>query len=241
MTEKISKFMNEMIILLFNCLYIWIIVTAYSYTKYRYQVNYLTETVNDVKNEQNKLLQIMIKLRNIIKVGDELTNEQTNQIKKIRKEIRKINNILYFKYEHDNKKTELIEYEIDDNTNIYNLHQQNHITFPNYLVINQINFEKTKLSNNNNHKLKFIGDDIRLISNELARFLKVEIGTCMEFNNAYDMVYKYIQENDIINIGEDSNLCKLFGINENGDYEFTDTMLIEILIQLLEPHFKNII
>jgi hypothetical protein len=255
MTEKIAEFMNEIIKLLFNCLYIWIIVTAYRYTKYKYQIDFLTKDVKNVKNEQHKLVQIMIKLRNIIKVGDELTNDQTNQIKKIRKEIRKINNILYFKY----KKNKLIGYETNDikegeddikegennNTNfIYNLpitlHQQNHITFPNHLVFNQINFKKTKLSNNN-HKLEIIEDEIRLISNELSNFLKIETGTCMEFNDAYDMVYKYIQENDIINIGEDSNLCKLFGINENGDYEFTDTMLIEILIQLLEPHFKNII
>ena len=63
----------------------------------------------------------------------------------------------------------------------------------------------------------------------------------MEFNDAYENVYNYIQENDIINISEDSNLCKLFGINENGDYEFTDTALIEFLKQLLEPHFRNII
>jgi hypothetical protein len=252
MTEKMTEFMNETINLLFNCLYIWIIFTAYRYIKYKYQDDYLVNDVNNVKNEQNKLLQIMIKLRNIIKVGDELTNDQTNQIKKIRKEIRKINNMLYFKYEK-NKKTDLIGYEIDDivdeennnDTNsIYNfpitLHQQNHITFPNYLVFNQINLKKTKLSNNN-HKLEFIGDDIKLISNELARFLKVDIGTCMEFNDAYENVYNYIQENDIINISEDSNLCKLFGINENGDYEFTDTALIEILKQLLEPHFRNII
>jgi hypothetical protein len=255
MTEKMTEFMNETINLLFNCLYIWIIVTAYRYTKYKYkyQIDYLTKDVNNVKNEQNKLLQIMIKLRNIIKVGDELTNDQTNQIKKIRKELRKINYILDIKSESNNKKTDLIEYEIDDTitvdkennidiNSIYKitLHQQNHITFPKHLVFNQINLKKTKLSNNN-HKLEFIGDDIKLISNELARFLKVQMGTCMEFNDAYEIVYNYIQENDIINISEDSNLCKLFGINENGDYEFTDTILIEILKQLLEPHFRNII
>jgi hypothetical protein len=251
MTEKMTEFMNETINLLFNCLYIWIIVTAYRYIKYKYQIDYLTKDINNIKNEQNKLLQIMIKLRNIIKVGDELTNDQTNQIKKIRKELRKINNMLYFKYEK-NKKTDLIEYETDDivdeennDTNsIYNLpitlHHQNHITFPKHLVFNEINLKKSKLSNNN-HKLEFIGDDIKLISNELARFLKVEMGTCMEFNDAYEIVYNYIQENDIINIGEDINLCKLFGINENGDYEFTDVALIEILKQLLEPHFRNII
>jgi hypothetical protein len=251
MSEKMVEFMNEIIILLFNCFYIWIIVTAYRYSKNKYQIDYLTKDVNNFKNEQNKLVQIMIKLRNIIKVGDELTNDQTNQIKKIRKEIRKINNMLYFKYEY--KKTDLIEYETDDivdeenniDTNSIfnlpiNLHQQNHITFPKHLVFNQINLKKTKLPNNN-HKIEFIGDDIKIISNELSNFLKVETGTCMEFNDAYDMVYKYIQQNDIINISEDSKLCKLFGINENGDYEFTDTTLIEILKQLLEPHFRNII
>jgi hypothetical protein len=244
MTEKIAEFMNEIIKLLFNCLYIWIIVTAYRYTKYKYQIDFLTKEINNIKDEQHKLVQIMIKLRNIIKVGDELTNDQTNQIKKIRKEIRKINYILDIKSEINNKKTDLIEYEIDDTNSIYNLsitlHQQNHITFPKHLVFNQINFKKTKLLNNN-HKLEIIGDEIRLISNELSNFLKVETGTCMEFNDAYDIVYNYIQQNDIVNIGEDSKLCKLFGINENGDYEFTDIVLIEILKQLLEPHFKNII
>jgi hypothetical protein len=262
MSERIVEFMNQIINLLFNCLYIGILVTSYRYVIYKSQINYLVNTIDEVKIKQDKLFQIIIKLRNIIKVDGDLTNNQTTQLKKIRKELHSINCILNIKTNLKNtdssenlfrqleidsatKTDDNIDEEIsnDDNHSAIilpiSLHKQQHITFPNYFVFNKINFKKTKLSNNN-HKLEFIGDDIRVISNELAKFLNFEYGTCIEFNEVFEMIYNYIQETEINNIGDDPNLCKLFGINENEDYEFTDTILIKILTKLLEPHFRKI-
>jgi len=249
MSERIVEFMNETVNLLFYCLYIKILITIYRYAIYNPQ-NELFNTIDELKNNQDKLFETIIKLRNIIRFDGELTNKQSIQLKKIKNELRIINNILDIKAEtkiNNNDASIQIYTEIDntiqtnndDNTQLpIKLHKQEHITFPNYFVFDGINFKKTKLSNNN-HKLEIIGD-VKLISNELAKFLKIEIGTCMEFDEVYEKVYNHIQEKQIINIGDDSTLCKLFGINENEDYEFTDTTLIIILKNLLEPHFKNI-
>lgn len=98
--------------------------------------------------------------------------------------------------------------------------------------------KQTKLTDDT-YELRFVGDDLRLISNQLSKFLKVKSGTCMEFNEAYELVFNYIQDNDIINIAEDSKICKLFGINENEDYEASDSTLIKVLNKILEPHFKK--
>ena len=57
----------------------------------------------------------------------------------------------------------------------------------------------------------------------------------------FDDVYELVQVNDIVNIAEDSILCKLFGINENEDYENSDSKLIKVLKKIIEPHFKKII
>jgi hypothetical protein len=78
-----------------------------------------------------------------------------------------------------------------------------------------------------------------LISNQLSKLLKVKSGTCMEFDEAYELIFNYIQDNDIVNLAEDSKLCKLFGINENEDYENSDSTLIKVLKKILEPHFTN--
>lgn len=61
----------------------------------------------------------------------------------------------------------------------------------------------------------------------------------MEFDEAYELIFNYIQDNDIVNLAEDSKLCILFGINENEDYENSDSTLIKVLKKILEPHFKN--
>ena len=237
MSEKMEEFMNNIVQLLFGCLYIGIIIKVYRYSLDNQQIHYMLNTIDKLKTNQDKLFEIIVKIRNIIRVDNDLTNKQTKELKKIRRELHAINYIL------DIKQIEQIECESDNSSSNsktfpLSLHNQTHITFPNYLVFNESNLKQTKLPNNN-HKLEFIGDNVRLISNELAKFLKVEPGTCIEFDDAYEIVFNYIQEKQIVNIGEDSNLCKLFGINENGDYEFTDTILIKILKELLEPHFKQ--
>lgn len=102
---------------------------------------------------------------------------------------------------------------------------QNHITFPKFFIFNEKNFKQTTLSDND-YEFRFIGKDLRLISNELV---KVKSGTCMEFDDVCIPVFNYIQDNDIINIGEDCKLRNLFGINENEDYEYSTTNIIRAL------------
>jgi hypothetical protein len=244
MSEKMEEFMNNIVQLLFGCLYIGIIIKVYRYSLDNQQIHYMLDTIDKLKTNQDKLFEIIVKIRNIIRVDNDLTNKQTKELKKIRRELHAINYILDIKQIDSAIECESDNSSSNSNTSTFkntfplSLHNQTHITFPNYLVFNESNLKQTKLPNNN-HKLVFIGDNVRLISNELAKFLKVEPGTCIEFDDAYEMVFNYIQEKQIVNIGEDSNLCKLFGINENGDYEFTDTILIKILKELLEPHFKQ--
>ena len=192
----------------------------------------------------------MLKLKTIIDIDSSLSKEQTEQLNKIKKEIRSIKSIVnndsdYSKDsnsqedQNDNQDQEELS---DSNSSPKNkpvLPVQNHITFPRFFVFNEKNFKQTKISDND-YELRFIGKDLRLISNELAKFLKVKSGTCMEFDDAYVLVFNYIEENDIVNIGEDNKLSKLFGVNENEDYEYSAPVLVKYLKTILEPHFKKI-
>lgn len=244
-----------------NSMYIGLLVYSFWFAFFNPTINDLIYKNNNLEHKQDILHQAIQKLINIINMDNEFQNEQKEHLKQIKQEINAINKILNIKYKNqDIISTSAIIYDdysssaneseqASEDSNISNLSQknkpalpiQNHITFPHFFIFNEKNFKQTKLQNNN-YQFHFIGNDLRLISNELAKFLKVKSGTCMEFNDVYKIVFNYIQENDIINIAEDSKLCKLFGINENEDYEFinSDPILIKILKKLLEPHFRKI-
>lgn len=231
---------------------------------YKKKIDDLINRIDKLQDKQNVLYQSIVKIRNIVNIDSELTNDNISDINKIKKQIRNINNILKIEdiIDEDKEQTdeENEEDEAEDETDLRNLDDnyeedtlsseytdepvitlplQNHITFPRFWIFNEKNFKQTKLSNGN-YQLQFIGDDLRLISNELAKFLKVKSGTCMEFDDAYIIVYDYIQDHSILNISEDTKLSRLFNINENEDYEFSDSMLIKVLKKMLEPHFKKI-
>lgn len=220
------------------------------YLIYKPIIDYLIIITDNLKDKQDILCQALKKIRNIIRIDDELQNEQTKQLKQIRDEINNIKKIINkedtdsdcpLKYQ-DNSEDEITSEESDNLSSPKNkpaLPVQNHITFPHFIVLNQQNFKQTKLSNSK-YELRFIGNDLRLISNQLAKFLKVDIGSCMEFDEGYKIVYDYIQEMEIDNMAEDDKLCKLFGINENEDYEYSDAAMLSTLKQILEPHFKKI-
>ncbi len=136
---------------------------------------------------------------------------------------------------------DLIE-ESDDSSSQNNepiLPLQNHITFPHFFILDKKNIRQKKLTNKT-WKTTFVNPDLCLISTQLANFLQRKNGTCLEFSEAYDYLYQYIQDTNIINISDDLRLCKLFGISENEDYEYSDSIMVQVLEQMLEPHFKKI-
>lgn len=245
MFETTLDLLNQAFDSLINSIYIGLLVYAYLYAFNKPTTVQLTDKTNSLEYKQDILHQAIVKLRNIITIDDNLKQEQTEQLKKIQKEINSIKQILdstQLKKESDSD-TSVSNSEQEDSIpspkNKPALPVQNHITFPHFFILNNKNFKQTKLTDDT-FELRFIGDDLRLISNQLAKFLKVKSGTCMEFDEAYELVFNYLQDNDIINIAEDSKLCKLFGINENEDYENSDSTLIKILKKILEPHFKKI-
>jgi len=239
-----------------NNIYIGLLITAYIYAFCKPQFEYLFKISNELEKKNDILHQSIIKLKNIIDIDNELANEQSEQLKQIKKEIMSIKRIMNIECDENdnelsennssNNENENEDYEeqnsSDSNSSPKNkpaLPLQNHITFPHFFIINEKNFKQNKL-HDNTYQVSFIGDNLRLISNQLAKFIKVKCGTCMEFDEAYELVFHYIQDNDITNISEDTKLRRLFGINENEDYEFTDSIMIKALKKMLEPHFKKI-
>ena len=167
--------------------------------------------------------------------------EEYNKYNSIIEELHTTHKLLYIQQNEDNQTAENSD---DDSSNKSStsppLPIQNHITFPDVFVFDKKNYKQKKL-NNTYFEMRFIGHDLRLVSNELAQFLRVKKGTCMEFDEAYKFVYNYIQTEQIINIGADTKLSLLFGINENEDYEYSDSMLVTILTTILEPHLKKLL
>lgn len=227
---------------LINSIYIGLLVYAYLYAFNKLTTDHLIDKITSLEYKQDLLHQAIQKLRNIITLDDTFQQEQTEQLKKIQQEINSIKQILdsnRLKYEPECESEVDSEDTIKSTKNKPVLPLQTHITFPHFFILDKKNFKQTKLTYDT-YELRFIGDDLRIISNQLAKFLKVKSGTCMEFDEAYELIFNYIQDNDIINIADDSKLCKLFGINENEDYENSDSTLIKILKKIIEPHFRKI-
>ena len=230
-----------------NSIYVGLLVYSYWYAFYKPTADDLIIRTNNLENKQEILYQAIGKLRNIIEIDKDLSDEQNEQLKQIKQEIKAINKILQVQNSDTESDTEIVsddsEEDSDDTIaspkNNPALPVQNHIAFPHFFILNDKNFKQTKITHDT-YQLRFIGDDLRIISNQLAKFMKVKLGTCMEFDEAYDYVYNYIQENEITNISEDTQLSRLFGMTENEDYEYSDSMLIKVLKKMLEPHFKKI-
>jgi chromatin remodeling complex protein RSC6 len=115
---------------------------------------------------------------------------------------------------------------------------QNHITFPQSLIIN-----KDTLLSLKKQKQKSIFTP-QFLSNELCKFLKLTPGTCLCPIDVHKKIYKYIISHNlnvkilsrrIINM--DHSLKKLFGITEHEDY----TLTYFNLYQFLKPHYNQIL
>lgn len=256
MSETMKFIISTILHNLFEAVYIGALVFAFCHSLSKY----FTDITNELTRKQNIHQKAIVKLKNIINIDANLINEQTEQLEKIMEDITSIKGILHLNklnsnksdYKSDNEK--ILDDSSDESNSEYSDEQsssqknkpifplQNHITFPHFFILNDKNFKQTKLQNNT-HELRFIGDDLRLISYQLAKFLKVKSGTCMEINEAASLLLGYLLDNRITNIAEDYKLCELFGINENQDYSYPDfnKTSIKILIEILEPHFKKII
>jgi peptidoglycan hydrolase-like protein with peptidoglycan-binding domain len=249
MFETSFEFIGLALDSIVNSIYIGLLAYSFCYAFYKPTINDLITRTNNLEGKQDILYQAIGKLKNIIEIDKDLSNDQIEQLKEIKKEIQAINKILNIKPSNDTdddddeSNSDSNGEESDDTIpspkNKPALPVQNHIVFPHFFILNDKNFKQKKISDNT-YELRFIGDDLRIISNQLAKFIKVKVGTCMEFEEAYNYVYNYIQENDIIDISEDTQLCRLFGITGNEDYEYSDSMIIKVLKKMLEPHFKKI-
>ena len=142
--------------------------------------------------------------------------------------------------EEENKDSE----EEDICPNIEVLPIQNHITFPQFIIFNDDNY-KVSRTKSRDRELK---NDTRILSEQVDKFLDKKIGTCMTFDETYELIWQYIGLH--CNIGTqchlkgftkyielDPNLRQLFGITEYEDYELTT----ETLPKYLEPHLKRLI
>ena len=241
MFERFTIITFEVMNNVFNNLYIGLLVTACTYTFCKPQIDNLYKHITNINKNQNILYQSILKIKSIVNIDNSLSNEQIDELKK---EIRTIKSIindddLNSEESQDSYEQESSDINISPKNNIV-LPIQNHITFPRFFIFNEKNFKQTKLTDND-YEFRFIGKDLRLISNELAKVLKVKSGTCMDFEDAYIQIFNYIQDNNITNMAEDSKLRYLFGINENEDYECSVIVLIQILKKILEPHLKKLL
>jgi hypothetical protein len=246
MTQIINTIIYNFVYNFVYAVYIGSLVFAFCYAICKPVVDKINNTTDDLTRKQDILHQAIIKIRNIIRIDDDLSSDQTNQLKKIRDEITTIKKILSCNRLNDLSdndtpvsESETIESEGCKSPTPLHLHIQNHVTFPHFFIFNEQNFKQTKISNYET-EFKFIGDDLRLISYQLAAFQEIKPGTCMSFDEAFKYVFMYVQRNKITNIAEDPQLCKLFGLNENEDYEQNDANLIKLLKKMLEPHFRKI-
>ena len=200
--------------------------------------------IKDLKDNHIVLYKAIIKLKKIIDVYDDCEKEQIENkyLKNIRKKIDsmflsfddRINNIEKEIYKsksnidlsgiqetNEIKLDQKLSQEITLNEKQEQIPEENindksilpiniRITFPHFIILEKFNFKH----NNTNNKL--LSDDIRLLSNELAGFLNVRAGTCMEIEEVKKKVSEHI---DILN---------------NTDFNNT------INDEFLEPHLKKL-
>jgi hypothetical protein len=230
---------------IFQSLYIGLLAFSYYYLFISPHINEMKDKIKYLEDRQEIIYNAVVRLRNIAVIDTDLRNDETKELSQLKKQVKLHSKHLGLKYEDDtSSETEANEEEEDEETdstvtqkNQPVLPIQNHITFPDFNILTDY---KKILKSLNKKELINSNIDIRLVSNQLAAFLKRPIGTCLEFNDIYDEVLQYINDNDITAINQDANLRKLFGISEDEDYEYSYSELVKVLKNLLEPHLKKI-
>ena len=178
---------------------------------YRKLIYPLINEINELKKKQDILYESIQKLKIVIDIDKDTKDKLSTDLKMLKREL--------FRNEI-NSETSSEEKDI--------LHIQTHITFPQSTYFEESNYKLTK----NKSNCKKLKDDTRVISNQLAKFLNKQLGTCMTFNEAYTRIWDMLGSDSLLFIFG-NKLRKLFGIYENEDYEITR----ENLSNYLEPHF----
>lgn len=196
------------------------------------------------KNTNNKLNKLENKLdilcdkfdntksKSNIHISDKCiqTEKIKNKIKKILAEYKQTNKI-------KNKKNLLVSSDINDRHIFPN---QNHITFPHFFMFNKNNFKHNGRVDEP-YKLNFASDDLMVVSNQLAKFMKVPNGTCVDFVEAYTYIWEYLRNRNITQIdGFTSQLNELFGITINEYPKYSNLSFIKMWKKMLEQHLKKI-
>ena len=223
----------------------------------------LKQDIEDLTNTQDILYRSIKTLKTIVDIDKEHKTALFNQVKDIKAELdtlritfeTRINkNEKEFKSEEENKDSEEENKDSEEENkdseeeyicpNIEVLPIQNHITFPQFIIFNDDTY-KVSRTKSRDRELK---NDTRILSEQVDKFLDKKIGTCMTFDETYELIWQYIGLH--CNIGTqchlkgftkyielDPNLRQLFGITEYEDYELTT----ETLPKYLEPHLKRLI
>ena len=233
----------------FDALYVslWICVIGVQF--YNEVISPLKNEINDLKVKQDMLYETIINLKHIISNDNLDTDENKQHIKSIEEEV----NNMYINYgkriykieeevfknetntsEKEEEKEEEEEYETDDSL----VPIQNHIKFPHFVMYNDSNYQKP-IKYKKCMDFNCLKDQIRLLSYELAQFLSVEPGTCMTMKEVHNKMIEYTSSRNVKTsvIKMDTKLRKLFGINENEEYELKSTNLASYL----KPHLKVIV
>ena len=233
----IMEIFGKIVDSLINSIYIGLLAYAVVNACYKFKFDTLKEGLNALEVKQEILYDALIKLKKIYDLDNKVNSVQTRQLKEMKMDI------LLIKKNKQELKDSLSCEESDETEpspkNKPTMPIQNHITFPNFFILNRKNFKQKPLTKDT-YEINFTGFDLRLASNQLAKFLKVKCGTCIEFDEAFNLVHLYIENNNIVNISENTHLCKLFGITEYEDYEFLESIPIAVLKKMLDPHLKKI-
>ena len=241
MPTTIAYIIDSVVNVFYICF--WFIVLGREY------IYPLKQDIDDLTNTQDILYRSIQTLKTITDIDKQHKTDLCNQVKDIKAELdtlritfeTRINKIeKEYKSEEENKDSE----EEDICPNIEVLPIQNHITFPQFIIFNDDNY-KVSRTKSRDRELK---NDTRILSEQVDKFLDKKIGTCMTFDETYELIWQYIGLH--CNIGTqchlkgftkyielDPNLRQLFGITEYEDYELTT----ETLPKYLEPHLKHLI
>jgi hypothetical protein len=235
----LSNIMDSII----ECLYIGLLAFSYYHL-------YIAPKMRQLEERQEISYKALVKVKNIANIDTELRNEESQEIDKIKMDINRICNYICLNLadssssqnqDYDEECQDDVSSQTDSTqtpTNKPVLPIQNHIKFPHFWLFDENNFIKQSSTTKNISTYKMIGNDVRLLSNQLALFLKRDIGTCLEFEEVYNEVIQYINDNQITALNEDSKLRKLFNISEDEDYEYSYSELVKVIGTLLEPHLK---
>lgn len=151
MFETIIYLLTNVFDSLINSIYIGLLVYTYLYALNKPTTVHLIEKIKSLEYKQDLLHQAIQKLRNIITLDDSLQQEQTEQLKKIQKEINSIERILDSNRLKDESDSDVqvsdskLEDSIPSQKNNTALPLQNHITFPHFFILNEKNFTPLKI------------------------------------------------------------------------------------------------